>query len=246
MALIRTGGNVSELNHYKLSDYDADKKAYLQGIEDEGKKIVEQARKKAGEILKEAYKKGREQADAEIKRTLAEAKERGHQEGLTQGQKEGEEQQAKKAQQDLAPLTKQLEDLIKDFDIEVNSTLENAESQLVGAALQLAKSITKVECELNPEVLKARLANALKLLSPGISLTVSLHPDLEAVAKTYLGGLLQFEGLSPSVTWNTDPSLKAGTLRVQSGESSVAFNEELQWEALIRKMKVDGPGVHQE
>lgn len=237
MALIRTGENVSEFNHYRLSDYEADKKSYLQSIEDDGKAIIEQARKKAGDILKEAYKKGREQADAEIKRTMAEAKDRGHQEGLEQGKKEGLEHESKKAQEELAPLTEKLKSLITDFESQSRASLDAAEANLVHAAVQLARSITKVECDLNPEVLNARLANAIKLLSPNLSLAVTLHPDLETQAKTYLGKLLQMEGLSPSVTWNTDPSLETGALRVQSGESSVAFDEELQWESLIRKMK---------
>lgn len=237
MALIRTGDNVSEFDHYRFSDYDADKKAYLEGIETEAKTIIEQARKKAGDILKDAYKKGREQADAEIKRTMAEAKERGYQEGLEQGKKDGHAQEAERASKELSPLADQLKKLISDFHEASASTLENAENHLVDASLQLAKAVTKVESDLNPEVLKARLSNAIKLLSPGMTLTVSLHPDLEDLAKTYLGKILQLEGLSPSVTWNTDPSLEAGSLRVQSNDSSVAFDEELQWESLLRKMK---------
>lgn len=243
MALIRTGDNVSEFDHYRLSDYEADKKAYLQGIESEGQAIITQARKKAGDILKEAYKKGREQAEAEVQRTLAEAKEKGHQEGLIQGKKEGFEQESQKAQTDLAPLGNQLKKLIEEFEKQSRSTLEGAEAHLIDAALQLARSVTKVECDLNPEVLKARLTNAIKLLSPGMTLTVTLHPELEEQAKTYLGDLLQTEGLSPSVTWNTNPSLDSGSLRVQSGDSSVAFSEELQWESLLRKMKGGGSGV---
>lgn len=237
MALIRSG-QVSEVTNYRLDDYEAQKKAYLQDVAEEGQDIVKKARQQAGKILKEAHSKGMGQAEDEARRMREEASAKGHAEGLEKGRQEGLEEMKKKAEVELKPLMDSLKAMAEGFDRRALQLLDRAEQTLVEASLELAQAVTQVEPSFNPEVLKARLKNALTLLKPGLEMHVSVSPGDRELLEKHLTSHFESEGLSPSVKWSENPEGQSGDFKIRMDDAEVQFNNELQWQSLLEKLKL--------
>ena len=238
MALIRSGLTTTEWQNYELGDYEAQKKAFLVGIAEEAEQILKTARQKAGDILKEAHAKGIQQAEAELTRKKDEGFRKGYEEGQTKGKAEALAFQKDKIEKELVPLVADLRQLLDTFDKKSQALFKGAENTLVKASLDLARHVIEIESTLNEDVLKARLTKSLNFLRPGLDLKLRLPLGGRAILEPLLQRLLDEEGLQTKVEWSEDENISAGSLVVSSGDSVVQFDSQLQWRALLEKLKL--------
>jgi flagellar assembly protein FliH len=237
MALIRSTTHASEWSNYNLNDYDQQKKDFLKDIQVEAEAILKRANDKTEEIAKSAYQEGRKKLLAEIESLKEQAEKEGYEKGLKQGEEKGYREEVEKFKAEADPLLELLKNVTEEFSGKVQETLDDAETKLVEASMDLAKAVLGVEPKYNQEVLISRLKKAMSYLKPELELSVRLHPDDVVLAKKLLPRLLDELGSSPSVKWLEDPKAEKSSVLVRAGESEVQFNQFIQWEKLLTLLK---------
>lgn len=238
MALLRSGSEPREWDHYRLDDYEEKKRAYLRAAAEEADGILKSARQKAGDILREAHAKGIEQAKAEALRMQTESEKKGYDEGLAKGKAEALELEKARYEEELIPIVQALSSVAKDYQENAEELLTAAEQTLVKSSLELAKQVIEVESSFNREVLDMRLKKSLQFLRPSLKMSVRFPAGCRERLEPLLLQHLQQEGEQAQVEWIEDLSMSDGALVVRSEDSMVQFDTEVQWKALLEKLKI--------
>lgn len=196
----------------------------LGDLQRQGEQIVEQARRRADAIVKEAQ--------AERERLLAGASELGRQEGHAKGYAEGLEQGKTAGQaQTMAEVRPRLEALqaawagaLDAFLADRARMLHEAETDVLRLAVAIAERVTKRVVLLNPAVVVDQLRAALGLIVRPTALDLAISPDDRALAAQALPDLLK---RFPSVLHAElldDPTLPRGScvVRTRGGRPDAA------------------------
>jgi flagellar biosynthesis/type III secretory pathway protein FliH len=238
MALLRSGSESRDWENYRLDDYEEKKKAYLRTAAEEADTILKSARQKAGDILREAHSKGIEQAKAEALRLQTESEKKGYEEGLAKGKAEALELEKARYEEELLPIVEALAHVAKDYRTSSDELLDSAEKTLVKSSLELAKRVIEVESSFNREILDMRLKKSLQFLRPSLKMSVRIPVGCRERLEPLLSQHLQQEGEQAEVEWTEDVAMSDGALVVRSEDSMVQFDTEVQWKALLEKLKI--------
>lgn len=151
----------------KLEEEIAEKRKNLSNIEDYVKK---EAQEKAKSILEEAFKKQEE------------AKERGYNEGLSQGIKEGK----RKAEIEITRITASMNAVLSSFNSLYEEALKKADENIVlELAFLIAKKIIKDELSVKREIVLKNINSALQKAGQS-KIKLLLNPEDVEIAKEFL------------------------------------------------------------
>lgn len=231
---------VSDVGHYQFSDYEDQKKAYLDDIRQQGEKIILDARAKARELLQEAYKKGIAKAREEIDREMEECKKTAHEEGFAKGEAEAKQKVESENVEAITPVLSSLEKSLSELETQKSTFIDDAKNQLIDSALVLAKSVISCEVKTNKDVLQSRLLKALDYLNVQLRLEIHLHPSDLQKAKEIVPQIIESIGSQPIVKWIEDQNLSPSDVLVTTGDSTIHLDTELQWEKLINSIHEKG------
>ncbi len=178
----------------------------------QGQLLIENAKRRAAEIIKEA--------EAERDRLIAGAAEKGHAEGFARGLEEGrargqEEGRAEAAQStaaDLEALRAGWEQALAAFVADRERILTEARDDVLRLALRIAEKVTRRKIETDPAVAAAQLESVLALITRPTALVIAVHPDDRAAIEQALPSLLATLTAAPRhVELTDDPTLPRGS-----------------------------------
>ena len=238
MALIRSNRSMSEWSSYNLGDFEGQKQEFLKKTAVEAEEIVRKAREKAGQILKDAHRDGLSRAEDELKRKREEGFKSGYDEGMKQGKDEGLALEVNRVETELVPLVEELREALDRHDKVSSELIQGAEGTLVDTALDLAKNVIGIESSMNKEVLEVRLKKALRLIHVGLSLKLHISTGLRQYLEPVVAQWLKQEDLKTKLEWVEDDDMDPGSVVVSSEDAFVKFDSEMQWGALLKKLKL--------
>lgn len=238
MALIRSNRSISEWSSYNLGDFEGQKQEFLKKTAVEAEDIVRKAREKAGQILKDAHRDGLSRAEEELKRKREEGYKSGYDEGMRKGKEEGLALEVERVATELVPLVEELQKALDSHNKVSSDLIQGAEDTLVATALDLAKNVIDIESSVNQEVLEVRLKKALRLIHVGLSLKLHISTGLRKHLEPVVAKWLKQEDLKTKLEWVEDDEMDPGSVVMSSEDAFVKFDSEMQWQALLKKLKL--------
>jgi len=167
-----------------------------QRTRDEAERLLEQAQQESAEILAQARREGEQMKDS--------ARAQGWQQGYRDGQLE--------AEASCAESVRVLAELAARARLDGDALLEEAESQVVGLALAIARKVVERELAVDPTTVLPMVQAALREIAEATAVRVRVHPDSLAV----LAGRLEHD-----VELVGDPELRPGDCVVDTHNSLV-------------------------
>jgi flagellar assembly protein FliH len=198
---------------YDLTDMAAEADDYLGGVRREAAKIVEQARREADLVRKEAEAAGRRAAEEAIERILDE-----------------------KVAQQMKTLTPAFQAAAEQIRQSKQQWLSQWESAAVGLASAIAGRLVRGELAQRPEISAAWLREALELAIGAGEIVIHLHPgDYQAMERqaAQLGAAMH-----PTAEVRVAPndSITAGGCRVVTEFGAVDMQLEAQLERIVQEL----------
>ncbi len=240
MAILKASNlNKPAADHYQLSDFEAQKQAYLQDIKKQAEGIILAAKSEADAIRNNAKNEAIKKAMKEGETLKVKAREEGLAEGMKKGETEARKAEEDRIKKETEPLLLAIKQLLESLDAQRDELLQAASKNLLQTSLHLAKKIIGVEASTNVGVLQVQLEKALSVLKAGMSFQVRVHPDFKQAAETYLPQLQNQLGRCESVEVIADDTVEAGGCRVICGEIEVDTRLQEQWKRLIDQIGVE-------
>jgi len=229
MGLIKSTAAPPSLSPFSLAD-----------IEHHAKSILRRAQHRAEQLLAAAQAEGetiKQEARAE---GLAE----GHRDGMAQGLEQGHQAGRQAAlndhraqlQQAMQSLTSALTSIhASRADLEATALAE-----VVRLAIAIAERVTKRQGLIDPSVLTANLAEAMKLTVQCTDVRIAIHPEQRATLDAALPQLkMQWPNLS-HVQVIDDPSLEPGGCRVFTEEGQIDADLSGQLDRIVAELLPSG------
>ncbi|MCK5164474.1 MAG: hypothetical protein KAQ72_12185 [Desulfobacula sp.] len=211
-----------------------DEKGYRQGFEKGLEQGMEQGQKKGYE---EAFKKGETEG---LEKGEQQGIEQGEKKGFEQGLKEGEEKATKETRKKAVEILNSLEDSLKTADSTLELLVEKYEERIISLIQLIAQKAVMVEIEINDEIVKAMVLDALKMLVKPEEVVLSVSSDdyeyIEMVKDEFFE---QIDSLN-SVSVRSDPSIKRGGCKIETLTASISADPESRLEALFEAIKNAG------
>ncbi|MDH4945138.1 flagellar assembly protein FliH [Sulfurimonas sp. C5] len=197
----------------QLADETIDSSALSSGTKDS---LIESLMKKTDEMTSNFIKLQMklEEKEAEFSENLQKAKEEAYQEGLEAGVKHAQEGLEKSVQNSIelyAASVQKLEESANEF----KSSIESLKSELVLAALDVAKEVVKVEVSENSsEIAKVLSEELIKDLQGASKITLKVNPKDHSVISQHLGNL-------ENITIVSDSAISEGGVIVLSDAGNI-------------------------
>ncbi len=184
------------------------------------------------------------QAQAQAQRLQAQAAEKGYAEGFRQGQADGQADGAEKAfeqaREGFSQQTAELQKLLRQAVLELDSAREelylHARQEVLGLALEIAARITRRQAEGDTEVAQANLVRALDLIACGQQVQARVCPAQLDQLREYAGELLEAMGLSQTVELVADASLQPGDVVMATRQGQIDARIETQIRNVVSAM----------
>jgi len=147
--------------------------------------------------------------NAQARDQVMDVEKQAFEEGYAEGERIGKQMGEAKVEAIFRKYEKSLAELA----VAHREMIQDMEEQTVRLALEVARKIIQRELALDPDIISALAAVALKRVSShqAISLHVS-HHDFEAVRTTVAG-------MNPAVTVKEDPALERGDFLIETGQT---------------------------
>ena len=221
----------------------------MRDIEEQAQTLVRQARAAAEQVLARAQR----EADALRKQARDEGKASGYAAGLAQGMAEGRAEGLQRANEEghaagraagLAEVGPQLTaahaalaSAVSQIDVSRHDLEQAATAEVVQLALAVARRVTKRQAALEPAVLVANLADAVRLAVRAADVRILVHPDQRVTIEQELPRLKMDWPTLTHVELVDDPTMTPGGCRVltRSG-GEVDARIETQLDRIIAEM----------
>ncbi|MBI4717331.1 MAG: hypothetical protein HY763_05965 [Planctomycetes bacterium] len=199
----------------------------------EARRAIEDARRRAEEILANAR--------AQVTRASQEEKDRGYRDGFEEGRREGGlagaqqayTEAARRFETEHAGLVASLQSLLSEIAGIKQDLAIAAERDLLTFAVLLARKLTFAIGDLRREAALENLRRALRLVGAQTDVTVRVHPqDLTAV-EAFAAGVLREARAGGVVSVLGDERIAPGGCRVTTARTDVDATLETQVEALV-------------
>lgn len=225
MALIKSQNAPLSLSPFSMKDIEAQAAA-----------IIADARQKAEEISRDAYAAG-----------LAQGRQDGLAQGLAEGKQAGHDQALAEHRERLGQLVQAL----ATTSAELNSSRGHLEAQglveVIALAGGIARRVTKRQGQIDPQVLLANLAEAMKLAVSAADIRIALHPSQIQLLKTELPELVKTWPNLRHVELVEDDAIAPGGCRIFTlhGQVDADLNSQLDRviDALSAKLPMKSAGV---
>lgn len=205
---------------------------FAQGHEQGLEQGIEQGKVQGYE---EGFKKG--EAEGLIKGE-DEGRKTGYEKGFEQGLKEGEEKGENQAKEKAVEFLTGLEDALKTADQTLDMLVDKYEEGILSLIQQIAKKTIMARIEMDNEIVKPMILEALKtLVQPEeITLSVSLE-DYEYIEMIKDEFFEQIDSLT-RVSVRSDPSLQKGDFNIETNTGRLSSDIESKLDQIFEAVKV--------
>ena len=196
-----------------MSDMSGQADEYLQDVQLQALRIVEQAREEALTVRAQAELAGRQAAEAAIERILDE-----------------------KVARQMKSLTPALAEAVKQIEDSRQEWLGAWEARTVQLACAIARRIVRRELQQQPELSVQWISEALRLCAGAAEITVRLHPSDHATLGSQASQLAaEFHPAAPAKIV-ADPSITPGGCRVETEFGSIDQQIETQLDRIAQEL----------
>ena len=198
--------------------------------------LLEQAQRQAADVIAEA----RVQAELIQERAHREGFQTGLEQGMTEGKQRGAEEALAAAQavfdKDLAHLADNLTTVAREVSDQRLERLHAAEHDLLNFAVDVARSVTKVIGEANPDAARENLRSALQLVLAKSDVTVRVHPAELSTLRRFAAQLADENATLPHITFVEDETISRGGVQVVTEAGRVDATLEVQMDQITRAL----------
>ena len=202
----------------------------------EADRVLEQAQRLATDVLAEA----RAQAELIQERARGEGYQAGLEQGLTEGKQRGAEEALAAAQaafdKDLAHLADNLTAVVREVSDQRLDRLHAAEHDLLDFAIDIARSVTKVIGEANPDAAQENLRSALQLVLAKSDVTVRVHPADLSTLRRFAAQLADENAALPHITFVEAEAVSRGGVQVVTEAGRIDATLEAQMDQITRAL----------
>lgn len=209
-------------------------KGYQKGLE----KGYELGIKQGQEI---GYEEGLKKGEAEgFEKGEQQGFEKGEKKGLEQGLKEGEGKGLNETRQKGIEIIASLTASLKTADQTLDLLVEKYEEKIILLIQQIAQKAVMAQVEVNDEIVRNMILDALKTLVQPEEVTLSIsREDYEYIEMIKEEFFEEIDSLR-SMSVKSDPSIKRGGCKIDTITASVTSEPESRLEAIFEAMKQAG------
>lgn len=211
----------------------------LADVEEAAKRVLLKAKLQAERLIATAVQEAeklREEAKQEGSR---EGFEHGHAEGVRHGLEAGREQAFSQHAAELTQLAQTLTAMTVEFDAGRRNVESEVLRDVVTLATAIARRVTKRQAQVEPAVLEANLADAMKLTVGASDLRVAVHPEQRQFLEQCLPRLSLQWPMLKHVELVDDDSLATGGCRVYTRSGQIDADLDAQLDRVIATMLPD-------
>ena len=193
----------------------------MRDIEQAARGILLRARQQAEALLAEAQVEAEALTANAHAQGLAEGRQEGFEKGLAEGHAAGAQQALAEHKAQLAAATAALAAAMAQIDAGRQALEAGALREVVELAVAIARRVTKRQGAIDPDVLAANVAEALKLAVGAADVRIAVHPAQRA---TLAAALPQIQLALPNlkhVEITDDPTLAPGGCRVFARQGQI-------------------------
>ena len=206
---------------------------------------------------REGFEKGREQGNAEgqkqgyeegfkkgesdgLEKGKTQGLEQGEKQGLEKGLKDGEEKATEEIKEKAIEILNSLEESLKAADQTLELLVEKYEERIILLIQKIAQKVVLAQVEINDEIVKNLILDALKMLVKPEEVTLSISQDdyeyIEMIKDDFFD---QIDSLN-SMSVRSDHSIKRGGCKIETVTASVSADPESKLEAIFNALKDAG------
>lgn len=211
----------------------------MKDIEQAARQMLLRARAQADQLLAAAQAEGESMRQAMHAQGLAEGRQQGHAQGLADGHKKGFDQALAEHRNQLSELTATLTGVLQEIDAARRELESQALREVVTLACTIARRVTKRQCEIDPGVLEANLADAMRLVVHGADLRIAVHPSQkESLEQTLPRLALTWPALDHAKIIG-DENVAVGGCRLYTGHGEIDADIDSQLDRIIAEVLPD-------
>ncbi len=166
--------------------------------------------------------------------------EQGTKQGYDQGMKEGEEKGEAQVRKDSAEIINSLENSLKTADQTLDLLVDKYEANIICLMEQIVKKIIMAHMEIDDEVVKPIIIDALKTLVQAEEVVLSVCPDDYEYIEMIKDEFFEAVGSLTSVSVRSDSSIKRGGCKIETITASISSDVESRLEAIFEAIKTAG------
>ncbi len=207
-----------------------EEKGYGEGFE----KGVEQGKKQGyDQGFKQGEEKGFEAGEQK-------GVEQGEKQGFDQGMQEGEEKGEAQVRKDAAKILNSLENSLKTADQTLELLVDKYEANIISLMEQIVKKIIMAHMEIDDEIVKPIIIDALKTLVQAEDVVLSVCPDDYEYIEMIKDDFFEAVDSLASVSVRSDPFIKRGGCKIETITASISSDVESRLEAIFDAIKTAG------
>jgi len=205
----------------------------MNDVEDVAKRVLLKAKLQAENLLAAAMEEAEQLKAAAREEGAREGFDHGHAEGVKHGLEAGKQDAAKQHSAELKAVVKAFAAATADIEARRKELDAQALTGAVQLAIGIARRVTKREGLIDPAVLQANLAEAIKLSLNAGDLRVAVHPDQLAGLKAALPQLKMKIPAMKHVELLADPGVAPGGCRVYTRHGEVDADLDSQFDRVV-------------
>lgn len=216
---------VHQVNPFSMADIEKHAKAIVIAAKVRAERFIHAAQQEAEELKRKAH------AEA-----LVEGKKEGLAQGIEAGRKLGKDEALAEQREQLAGLVATLTQMTHELDASRLKLESDAQQAVVALAIAIAERVTKRQGLLDPEVAKANVEEALRLVVHSTDVRIAIHPSQkDQLAEVLPRIMAQWPNLK-HVDLIADGTLEPGGCRVFSGGGQIDGDLQLQLDRIAREL----------
>ena len=238
MPIIKHNLAPTTVSPFSMRDIEEQASALVRKARLAAEQVLAAARREADELRKQAVADGTSNGyRAGLERGMAEGRTEGLQRGTEQGHAAGREAGLAEVGPQLAAAHAALSAAVSQIDAARRDLDQAATAEVVKLALAVARKVTKRQAAVDPAVLAANLADAVRLAVRAADIRVIVHPDQRQTIERELPRLkMDWPSLS-HVELVDDPGISPGGCRVLTrGGGEVDARIETQLDRIVAEL----------
>ncbi len=220
-----------EVGESELHEMSPEEKGFQEGLE---KGLAEGIKKGEESGYEAGFKKGEEEG---FKKGEQEGVEKGQAEGFEKGFHEGELKGEEDAKGKAADLLTAIEQSLEKSDQTLDLLVDKYEERIIGLIQQIAQKTIMKKIEMDDEIIKPMILDALKTLVQPEEIILSVSTDdyeyIEMVKDEFFEHV---ESLN-SVSVKSDPSIQKGSFTIETTTGMVSSDIESRLDAISEALK---------
>ncbi len=166
--------------------------------------------------------------------------EQGTKQGFDQGVKEGEEKGDAQVRRDSAEIINSLGHSLKTADQTLDLLVDKYEANIISLMEQIVKKIIMAHMEIDDEIVKPIIIDALKTLVQTEEVVLSICPDDYEYIEMIKDDFFEAVDSLTSVSVRSDSSIKRGGCKIDTITASISSDVESRLEAIFEAIKTAG------